>query len=118
MAEMRNEMKMAPPVETMEDVSEREAKLLAEVQKLLDQRDKLQKMYDTVNEMNKALRHKSGQVFISALGDGLKLGSGVAKGNEKANLEDEEAVVRMLKKIDQEKTVHGDLRNRLKKCGF
>lgn len=60
MAEMRNEMQMAPPVETMEDVSEKEAKLLAEVQKLLDQKKKLQQMYDSVNEMNKALRHKAG----------------------------------------------------------
>ena len=118
MAEMRNEMQMAPPVETMEDVSEREAKLLAEVQKLLDQKTKLQQMYDSVNEMNKALRHKAGQVFISALGGGIKLGSGVAKGNEKANLEDEEAVVRMLKKIDEQKTFHGDLLTRLKKSGY
>ena len=62
-------------------------------------------MYDDVNELNKALRHKAGQVFIQSLGsDFLKKGSIKANvGAEKVNLEDEKAVVRMLKKIEEQR---------------
>ena len=62
--------------------------------------------------MNKALRHKSGQVFINALGsDFLKSGNIKANsGPEKASLEDEEAVLALFKRIDEEKKEKGDLR--------
>lgn len=57
-------------------------------------------------------------MFIQALGsDVLKQASVKGKGGApQVNLEDEEAVVRMFKKIEEQN--QGDLRTRLKRVGF
>ena len=88
-----------------------------EVDKLLAQNKKLQEMYDGLNEMNKALRHKAGQVFIQQ----LKLEGGMGKKQsvkgeaEEEDLGDEEAVLRMFKKLEDQmpKGVPEDLRQPL-----
>lgn len=60
-------------------------------------------MYDELNEMNKALRFKSGAVFTRLIDPAFLKSTkeNIGKGNEKGHLEDEEAVLRMFKIIDQ-----------------
>jgi Ca2+-binding EF-hand superfamily protein len=94
-----------------------EGKLIAEMNKLIEQNKKLQSMYDSVNEVNKSLRHKSGQVFLNALGSGLG-GKAIGGASGKVSLEDEEAVVRMFMIVEQQSSSYGDLRKRLSRVSF
>jgi hypothetical protein len=44
--------------------------MMEAIEKLVFEKEELLMKYDTVNEKNKALRHKSGQVFVDSLKNG------------------------------------------------
>ena len=67
--------------------------LAKRMEALIAEKENLQKMYDDVNERNKAMRSKAGQVFLDSLKNGAHLaGKGSVKGGGKVYLEDEEAI--------------------------
>lgn len=56
-----------------------------------------------VNERNKTLRHKAGQVFLATLENAGGLGKNSVKnenGAAKLYIEDEEAIIRLIKEIE------------------
>jgi hypothetical protein len=74
-----------------------------ELEKLILEKEKLQQKFDLINEKNKELRHKAGQVFLQSLESGgfiTKQSVGKSAGKEKIYLEDEEAIIRMMNEID------------------
>jgi len=84
---------------------------------LLTSNAELEKKYLLVNEKNKSLRHKAGQVFLQSIEAGAgKPSVKNQAGAGKLYLEDEEAILKMYKEIElQDK---GDLRARLKEKQF
>lgn len=85
---------------------------------LVAEKENLQRMYDEVNEKNKAMRSKAGQVFLDSLQSGAHLAgkSNVKRGGKQVYLEDEEAIQRMRDEIAIRK--NGDLRDWLRRSAF
>jgi hypothetical protein len=70
--------------------------------------------YDTENEKNKALRHKSGQVFLESLKNGaVSKNSSVKEGGSGTDffLEDEDSIILMFNEIEVQR--RGKLLKRL-----
>jgi len=89
------------------------------IEELLEAKEKLTHKYQMVNEKNKALRHKAGQVFLQSLEMGASLNKSSVKsqnGAGKLFIEDEEAILKMLKEIELQQK--GDLKVRLRKVAF
>ena len=62
--------------------------------------DELKHKYSQIDERNKALRQKSGQVFLQTIQNKKLMAPADKKGETKVYLEDEEAINKMLKEID------------------
>jgi hypothetical protein len=72
-----------------------------QIEQLLTANGELEKKYLLVNEKNKSLRHKAGQVFLQS----IEAGAGKASvknqnGAGKLYLEDLEAIIKMYKEIE------------------
>ena len=65
----------------------------------MKEHDELKHKYNQLNERNKALRQKSGQVFLQTIQNKKLMAPPDKKGETKVYLEDEEAVNKMLKEI-------------------
>lgn len=93
------------------------AQMAEHIDKLIEEKEKLQQKYLLVNERNKQLRHKAGQVFLQAIEIGAgKISVKNQDGASKVYLEDEEAIHRMMQEIELQD--RGDLKTRLKKVSF
>ena len=92
--------------------------LAKKMEALIEDKENLQKMYDEVNEKNKAMRSKAGQIFLDSLKSGASIAgkASVKNGGGKVYLEDEEAIQRMTDEIALRK--NGDLRAWLHRAGF
>lgn len=98
-------------------VTDTQAKMAEQMEKLIEANEKLREKYQLVNERNKNLRHKAGQVFLQSIEAGMAKTSVKSQtGASKLYLEDEEAIERMIKEIELQD--RGDLRERLKRVSF
>lgn len=98
-------------------ITDVQEKMAEQIERLIDEKEKLAQKYQLVNERNKTLRHKAGQVFLQSIDAGAtKTSVKSASGAGKLYLEDEEAITRMVKEIELQD--RGDLKQRLKKVSF
>lgn len=91
-------------------------KLAEQIDELIAQKAELQERYQLLNERNKQLRHKAGQVFLQSVEIGGKVNVKSDSGAGKIYLEDEEAIHRMIAEIELQD--RGDLKERLKRISF
>jgi len=90
--------------------------LAKKMEALIEEKENLQKMYDEVNERNKAMRSKAGQVFLDSLKSGAHIAGKASVKGGKVYLEDEEAIQRMGNEIAIRR--NGELRDWLSRFSF
>ena len=111
---LKSQLKSAVASASRADESAQLSQMADQVEKILEEKRKLQEMFDQVNEKNKALRHKSGQLFLMSLQKGATINKTSVRGQNGGSqifLEDDEAIERMIKEIDLQRK--GDLKARL-----
>ena len=113
-AKLRVQLKSAGSGTRTNDLDQ-SAKLAEQVEIILNEKRKLQEKFDEINEKNKALRHKSGQVFLQSIHNGVGKKSQGGADNQ-VYLEDDEAIERMINEIDSQG--RGGLKSRLMKVTF